>query len=94
MMMRYHYGLGVGHTYSFGIGEQAANNTYGYKPMLEDNDYEGLVPDSHGVLVEPDSEDSSFDHDSETDGSEDDDIGDDESNDEERLQLNDMYGFP
>jgi hypothetical protein len=89
--MRYHYGLGVGHTYSFGISEQAANNTHGCGPILEDEGYEGLenlTPDSHGVLAEPDSEDSSSDCDSETDDSEDD-VGDDE----ERLQLNDMYGF-
>ena len=93
--MRYHYGLGVGHTYLFGIGEQAANNTHGHGPILEDEDYDGLeslIPDSHGVLAEPDSKDSSFDHDSEMDDSGDD-IGDDESNDKEHLQLNNMYGF-
>jgi hypothetical protein len=98
MMMRYHYGLGVGHTYSFGIGEQVANQTRDCGPILGDEDDEGvesLVPDSHGVLAEPDSEDSSIYLGSGADDSEDGTTYDesDESDDEERLQLNDMYGF-
>jgi hypothetical protein len=95
MMMRYHYGLGVGHTYLFGIAEQAANQTRDCGPILGDEDDEGLeslAPDPHGVLAETNSDDSSIYLGSEADDSEDG-VTSDESDDEERLQLNDMYDF-
>jgi hypothetical protein len=90
MMMRYHYGLGVGHTYLFGIGEQAANQTRDCELILGDEDDEGLESLAPDILVETNSEDSSIYLGSETDNSEDD-ITSDESDDEECLQLNDMY---
>jgi len=89
--------LGVEHTYSFSIGEQAANQTCDCGPILGDEDDKGLeslVPDSHGVLAEPDSQpqDSSIYLGSGADDLQDD-TGYNESNNGKCLQLNDTYGF-
>jgi hypothetical protein len=97
MMMRYNFGLSVGHTYAhdqFSSVERAADGPCD-ATREDENELDSALPDSHQATVlatGSDSEDSSIDcEDLDADMWEDKFSDRDESDDEEFLAMNDMY---
>jgi hypothetical protein len=93
MMMRYYFGLAVGHTYAY--GSQTPFSVNGQGPQVVTSDDEEVESEPSGLeataaRVPSDSEDSAFDMDRSEVESED---PDDAYSDEEFHAVDEMYGF-